>query len=312
MTNSIKLYSDFPELIDNTSRDAFLSCPTKWQRQVIQKLAPIHTSKDLHFGGAFAMGLETIRRSFYEQNLPQGESLFRGVVEATKFYGNYEPPENHAKNYETLIHGLYSYVERYPLATDYITPIALPSGKRAVEFTFAVPIPEVIHPQTGNPILYGGRFDMIGKFQNTIFGLDDKTTGQLGPSWSKQWDLNSQITGYSWAAGMSGFPLAGMLVRGQSILKNSFGFAEVVEYRPQWQIDRWLDQLVTDVKRMIEVWKKGHYDMNLASSCNSYGGCKFMTLCKSREPEKWLEGEYKNHFWNPLAKDPEAIPEGLK
>lgn len=303
-TNPI-LYNDFPAVIDNTAREQFVTCPTKFLRSTVQKLALKETSHHLHFGGAFALGLETLRRAFYEQQLPEPVALRNAVVAATKYYGNFETAEGEVKNYTALVHGLYAYVERYPLKTDMIQPIELSKGKRAIEFTFAIPIPEVVHPQTGDPLLYAGRFDMIGNFQGTRFGLDDKTTGQLGPKWAQQWNLASQLTGYCWAARESELPLAGFVIRGQSILKTGFGFAEPIIYRPSWQIDRWLDQLIHDTKRMIEAWKQQRYDMALGGACSHYGGCPYSRLCESPDPARWIETEYRNNFWNPLAKDPE-------
>lgn len=304
MENRVIIHTDFPELIDNTAREAY-TCPEKFRRQVIQKLTPVGRKTDLHFGGAFALGLETMRRAFYEQCLSEQEAFAMAVNAATEYFGDFEPPEGHVKTYERLIFAIYDYWQRYPLAKDYIQPIDVGGGKKAIEFTFAIPIPDTVHPQTGNPILYGGRFDMIGTFQGTRWGLDDKTTSQLGPRWNSSWNLSSQLTGYVWAAAESGIPLAGMIMRGQSILTNGSGFAEAIEYRPQWQVNRWLKQLTTDVTRMIQDWESGTFAMNLGPVCNLYSGCQYKRLCLSQNPQPWIDTEYENKYWNPLNKNPE-------
>lgn len=301
----VHLYEAFPTLIDNTMREQFFTCPTKFFRSSIQKLSPLHTSEHLHFGGAFATGLEVLRKSFFDSGLSQEASLFAGIEAATLYYGAFQPPEKSLKTYERLVGGLIAYADRYPLATDHIQPARAPDGKARVEFTFALPIPGTAHPVTGEPILYGGRFDMVGLFNGTLFGLDDKTTSRLGPSWNRQWALNSQITGYCWAARELGLNLSGMVMRGQSILANGYEFAEVIEYRPEWKIDRWLAQLQRDVTRMCEAYRTFTYDMALGSACTAYSGCPFVRLCTSPNPLSWVQSDYKNHIWNPLAKDPE-------
>ena len=304
MEQRVILHSDFPALIDNTAREAF-TCPEKFHRQVIQKLAPRAQSTDLHFGGAFALGLETLRRDFYEKQKSQEEALAHAVHEATIYFGDFEPAPGHIKTYDRLVQALYAYVDRHPLASDYVQPIEISPGRRAIEFTFAIPIPGTKHPQTGDPILYGGRFDMIGSYQKTRWGLDDKTTSRLGHQWNNSWNLSSQLTGYVWAAAESGSPLAGMIMRGQSILTKGSEFAEAIEYRPQWQVSRWLKQLTKDVDRMVESWSRAEYDKNLGPMCNLYSGCPFKRLCLSQNPQPWIEIEYKNHYWNPLNKNPE-------
>jgi|SRR5687768_12642168 len=315
----VVLHSSFPELIDNTAREQFFVCPQKFFRSTIQKLGPRWTSPHLHFGGAFAAGLETMRKSFYDDQATEQEALDNGLIAAIKYWGDYQPPEDSVKNFDNLLLALVHYAETRPLSKDHIKPLKLSSGKHAIEFTFAVPIPNTVHPETGNPILYGGRFDMFAEFQNAPFVEDDKTTSRLGPSWMKQWTLNSQFTGYCWAAGVVGMPVVGAIIRGQSILSKSFENAEAIIYRPKWQIERWLNQLINDVNRMVKHWRlwqatnnEASFDYALGTACAAYGGCEFLRLCSSPNPESWIPTDYKNKHWNPLAKDPEAENGGEK
>ena len=64
-----------------------------------------------------------------------------------------------------------------------------------------------------------GRALRFGQMGEGLYIEDDKTTSQLGSSWGAQWDMRSQFTGYAWAARQSGLPIAGIIVRGISILK---------------------------------------------------------------------------------------------
>lgn len=297
--------SEFPMLIDNTSREQYATCPQKFFRSTIQKLAPDYPSIHLHFGGAYAAGLEEMRKAFYVDNKSQRDALEAGIKAATLYFGDFEVPEKSNKTYAALCGALINYIDKYPLATDHIKPV-LHSEGAAVEFTFSTPIPDCFHPVTGDPILYGGRFDFLGEFQNLKWVVDDKTTSQLGPSWNKQWELNSQFTGYTWGAQQSGIDVAGAVIRGQSILKNGYGHAEVIIYRPQWQLDRWLNMLVDNVQAMISDWERNQYAFAIGGACSHYGGCEFLHLCTKQDPLPWIQTHYRLHNWNPLAKNPEA------
>src|SRR5687768_14511668 len=76
------LHSDFPEVIDNTAREQFFVCPQKFFRSTINKLAPKYTSEHLHFGGAFATGLEIMRKGYYDKGLSQKDALADGILAA--------------------------------------------------------------------------------------------------------------------------------------------------------------------------------------------------------------------------------------
>lgn len=189
------------------------------------------------------------------------------------------------------------------METDIIKPFRLANGKSAVEFTFAIPLPNVRHSVTGDPILYGGRFDMLAERDGVLFVEDDKTASQLGSQWNRNWTLDSQFTGYCWAARDFGYPVAGAIIRGLSILKKGFGHAQAITYRPDWQIERWLQSTEHTVRLMIAYWEQNFFPLALDKhACNSYGGCGFSQLCESPNPESWIEMNYEPRVWNPLAK----------
>ena len=291
----------FPEQIDNSALSSFKKCPTDWYWSNLRQLALKGGSIHLHSGGAFAAGLEGARKSFYEQGEPAETALARGLHAMTLFYGDFEAPEDHLKAFPRLVQALCSYFEQYPLEQDGFTPLELPSGS-AIEFTFAIPLP-INNPDTGEPLLYTGRFDALGKWNGATFGLDDKTASQLGPSWTRNWTLDSQFTGYAWATRTFGISTAGFLVRGISFLKNGFGHAQAIVYRPQWQIDRWYESMLFTVRTMIAYHQEGFFPLTLDKhACNSYGGCPYHMLCESKDPEVWIEENYIPKVWNPLTK----------
>lgn len=291
----------FPSVLDNTTVNAFRSCPRSAYLSYFEHWKPQSTSVHLHAGAAFASGLEAARHAYYSEGLDSETAVARGLKTLLAHYGDFSPPAESAKSPERMAQALEYYFEAFPLDSDPAQPYVLPSGKRAIEFSFAVPLP-VEHPETGEPIIYAGRADMVCTFNGGIFIEDDKTASSLGPQWSSQWDLRSQFTGYAWAAHTQGIPVDGVLVRGVAILKTLFKHEQYLTYRPEWQIHRWLDQTCRDIERMKRSWAEGHFDYNLGEACSSYGGCSFRQVCQSPNPHEWLEMYFERRAWNPVTR----------
>ena len=244
--------------------------------------------------------MEQARRAFYERGLAGEEAVALGLAALIQRYGDFECPPDSAKSLERTCGALEFYFERYPLGADGAQPLAFPNGKSGIEFSFAMPL-DINHPVTGDPLLYTGRSDMIAEMFGGVYIVDEKTTTSLGPSWAKQWDLRSQFTGYCWSAREMGFKPAGVVVRGVSILKTKFDTQQVMTYRSDYEIDRWYEQTLRDIKRMIECWESGYWDYNLDHACAEYGGCALQTICKSPSPEDWLPIYFHKRVWDPLA-----------
>lgn len=309
---------DFPEVIDNTMRSDFVSCPRRFFYSHIKNLKIPSKSLDLHFGGCFAKGIEVTRKAFYGNDAPSTSDLSLkrmegggtisneiaaialGAIAIIREWGDFETPEDATKNLISCLDAFLSYFIQYPLGSDSIRPFSSPNGP-LVECSFALPIPGTKHPQTGNPIIYAGRFDMIGVFNDANFVVDEKTTKALGPTWGNQWKLRAQFTGYVWGAQEYGIPIQGVIIRGIAILKKDITFAEAIETRSKWEIERWLTQLQRDVKRMIASYRKHYWDFNLDASCSAYFGCPYLQLCDSQFPERW-ESNYEIRKWNPLKR----------
>ena len=290
---------DFPSWIDSTARKDFDACPTKFYWSHIRGLRRKGGNVHLVFGGTLAKGLETFRKAYYGEGKQIIDCYTDALHAMILEWGDFEEPEGTAKTFANCVLALMAYFEQYNPAEDVVRPY-MHDGEPAVEFSFALPIPGVFHPQTGDPILYTGRFDMLGTYGNSVFVVDEKTASQLGQGWQAQWRLASQLTGYCWAAQQFGYKVQGAIIRGVGIYKTYFAHQMVIQQRPQWMLDRWLRQLQRDVRRMISLWEEGEWDMSLDSACSNYGGCPFMTLCESPMPENWVETEYEISGWNPL------------
>ena len=300
----------FPEVIDSSLIAAFRSCPQKAFLEFFEHWKLRDPSVHLHAGAAFARGLEVARTAFYTEGRSPADSVALGLRALIEAYGEFECPADSAKSLERMAGALEFYFERYPLGQDQAIPMSLPGGKRGIEFSFLEPI-EILHPTTGNPILYSGRFDMIVNYQNLALGEDDKTASQLGASWPRQWDLRSQFTAYTWGAKQAGIKLDGFLVRGVSILKTKYDTLETITYRPEWQIQRWYEQMLRDVRRMIASWESGIWDFNLDHACAEYGGCPFRGVCQLVKPEHLLRQQFERRIWDPVRRVETLVEDAL-
>lgn len=291
----------FPTVLDSTIIAAFRSCPTKAHLEFMQHWKIKNQSVHLVAGAAYAAGLEAARAAYFVDGQSPDTAIALGLAKLIAAYGDFECPPESAKSLERTAGALEYYFTAYPMETDKAIPMTLPGGKRGIEFSFLEPI-DIIHPETGDPILYSGRMDMMVDFDGMHLGEDDKTTSQLGASWPRQWDLRSQFTSYVWGAGRAGIKLDGFLVRGVSILKTKYDTLQAITYRPQWMIDRWYEQLLRDAKRMIAAWEEGYFDLNLDHACAEYGGCPFRGVCQMRDPTSLLETQFERRKWDPVAR----------
>lgn len=301
----------FPAVIDSTMRSDFVSCPHKFYESHILCLRGVESNVHLHFGGCFARGLEVFRKSFWGQASPCRGDVYKSLANAVKAiivaWGDFRIPSNVPrpaayKTLEACLDALLSFIEEYPPEAEHIVPLLL-DGEPAVEFSFAVPIPGVKHPETGGPILYAGRFDMLAKYgQSSIYIDDEKTTTSLGQQWLNRWKLAAQFTGYIWGANEWGFPAAGALIRGISILSADIGHALVIEQRFGYQIDAFKFQLRRDVERMIRCWNDGYWDHAFDKACSEFGGCAYLGICKSADPDTWRQNFPIRKPWDPLGR----------
>lgn len=304
----------FPDVLDSTLLGLYKSCPRKFWLEQLMHWKPKEPSVHLHAGAAFARGLEVARNAYYAGiaefpgqatttcepgDAATAEAL--GMAALLHAYGDFQCPEDSAKSASRMAGALEFYFASYPLGADGAIPITLPSGKRGIEISFAEPL-DAVHPVTGNPLLYCGRLDMAVAYAGGTYGEDDKTTSSLGASWSKQWDLRSQFTGYCWGLARIGIPLDGFLVRGISILKTKYDSQQAITYRQPWQIDEWYEMTLATIADMIRDWKSGYWKKVLDHACTDFGGCIFRQVCLSPNPDNWLSTYYERRHWDPLTR----------
>jgi len=291
----------FPELLDASLLASFKSCPELCRKVYFEHFKSKEPSVHLHAGGAFAAGVERTRTAFYVEGKDSETSIAEGVGCLLEFYGDFPCPADSAKSAERMAGAFEFYWTNYPLSLEDGDPVVLEGGKRAIEVSFAEPLP-ITHPETNDPLIYCGRLDAILNYGGGRYITDEKTTTQLGASWSRQWDLRSQFTGYAWGARQIGIKVDGAIVRGVSILKTKYDTQQAISYRPDWMIDRWYAELQMWVAQMVACYKSGIWVHNFDHACAEYGGCQFREACSSQDEAPWLETYFERRAWNPLLR----------
>ncbi len=302
----------FPTVIDNSMRKEFVKCPRSFFYKYILRRIPAGKNEHLNSGGAYAKGLEVFRKLYYASSFHPERineereelALIEAFVACTKTYGAYDPPQGSAKTWLTTVFALCNYVEEWPPEEDHLHPYNPSGDDPSVEFSFAIPL-SINHPETGEPILYAGKFDMLAENDQGMLGVeDDKSTGSLSKNWVQRWRMESQITGYIWAAEQYGYDVGGRAyIRGVSFLKTQIDYLEVPCLRPKFLIDNWHKQLLFDISRMIDCWNHDYWDYDFGDACSSYGGCPFIELCSIPNPLDWVENDFVENTWSPLHED---------
>lgn len=301
----------FPEYVDNSMRKELVKCEKAAHYRYEAGLEAKETTRaDIIAGVAFAKGMEVMRKEYYDKGTSAKNAVERGVAAVMARYGNFVPDKNTTKTVQRMAGAITYYAQEFPLDEEKLRPIKLPDGPHAIEVQFQEEIP-IEHPTTGKPLIYCGRFDMLAIQDGKAWVVDEKTTSQMGDKWSNQWFLDSQMTGYCWGArklldknGLQDVPIAGAYINGIAIRKYDYEAVRLPVYREQWELDRWYEQMLRDMRRWKRAYEDESHNMALDHACSFYNNpCQFAPLCKSRNPERLLDGSYVMRRWNPTERD---------
>jgi hypothetical protein len=296
-----------PTVLDSTMIVDFRSCYERFRNRYMLNLMGRDKSVDLIAGGAIAAAIEAYRLGVYLHGATVEQSLIQSYKAFTKEWGPYIPPEESAKQFTNCWLAVEDYFKTFPTKTDELQPLRTSEGRPFVEFSFAIPV-GVDHPETGEPFIYVGRFDMLGEWMNRIVVSDEKTMGQMAANWVYQWSLRNQFMGYCWGAQQYGYQCNDALIRGICLLKYETKFVQAPAHYPDWMLSRWYSQLLNDLKRMVGYWKDDTRDYNFGGACTEYGGCSYRDLCVSAKPEVWYS-HFNRAKWNPINRSLDPIPE---
>lgn len=326
------IQSFFPMTISGSLLESWNTCHTKGYREYIQHLNSGRDSVHLIAGGAYAKGLEVMRKAFFIDGESADLAQALGEEALIEAYGGFVPylGDKDRKCLQNVINLYREYFYTFPLDSDTFIPVTLENGSKAVEFPFAIELP-FRHPDLDIPLHFVGRFDMLVEFQGKLFGLDDKTksgypgakqkeadaayqylisTGRGKGAEEINWATRGQFSGYSWAMKQLGMNLDGFIIR-EAWFQSGSSWLHRQVYTPRRpaQVEMWGDQLFRQVEQMIESYVRVRdgektakvFDMaNDSALCVKYGSvCPFMELCTGELSEQYLGDRFEQSIWIP-------------
>ena len=314
----------FPLLLDSTILCSYRACPQQAFRAYFQRMKSPGIDPDLHFGGCYATGLDTMRKAFYLHDYSSSESFSKGCTALTQAWGDYTPPDTkqgpHVKSWAKCLEALDTYRKFWPLEDDNLKPLhhaSIPSIEYSFTSTIIDPFTDLpfIHPDTGDPLLHSGRIDMIAVTAgSTIAPLDDKTSSRM---WDINWRLRNQFMGYTDQLQSQGIKTDLFLVRRMIIYKHQCTPLQEMITFPPHVLSRYREQRANTIHDMLRKWEFFKhllletddeepwraFDYNFGDTCTAYKGCAFQELCLARDPTIH-EPSFEHNSWSPVSLPP--------
>lgn len=176
------------------------------------------------------------------------------------------------------------------------------------EMEFKLPLPN------GNFLV--GRIDKVIKWLGdtpTLWGIDHKTTSQLGGQFFNFAEPNLQFPGYTWALIQKGINTRGFIVDAILVAKgllpgpkknaNLTPLARYDIYHKAEHLEEWLNSVLLiqeDIRRCEEM---NTWCPNFCNCVTKFGDCQYRRVCKEDKDirERILAQDYEINFWNPLT-----------
>jgi len=307
----------FPAALDSTIISTWKRC----QYQAFLKHfcgMQIEDSWDLHVGKAFAHAMEVVRKDFYFNGCSEDVALLNGEDQLIADYGPDRPSE--AKNLGRMLAAFRLYHRLWPLDRDNgLVPV-----KDGVECRFAIPILGVLHPDTGQPLMYAGRYDMKAEEkggydpfsdfseEKGVWLVDEKTAKRPFGNWRADFDLSLQMVGYVKSVQIlspddhiEGVRIRKLFVGNKELTSDNFH--DVPVRFNQNQIDDVWESIRITAEEMVERYKQflrgnitdlAAYQRAYGNACNEYNGCSYRPICQHHPLP-----EYQEIRWNPLDWD---------
>lgn len=266
---------------DYTAMSTFLTCQRKYDFKINKGLVGITAPVAAEFGKCIHTALD----SWYKnRDVDAAIDLFRNIY--------VETDEDDKRTHRMGEWILRNYNDKYQdqpfkvLATEHEFTLPLPNGKKLI-----------------------GRIDKIIEWDGSVWGMDHKTTSQLGPTYMKMHTPNLQFSGYTWAIQQMGYAncqgilvdallVAKGLLEGKS--KTLTPLARDFAYRSKEDIEEYLlitkhiQDSIVDCETMD--WWSPNFD-----ACSDYGECPYRRICK--EPAEFrdriIASDYKVEPWDP-------------
>lgn len=305
-----QLSFEMPQVWDSTMIVAARKCPRYFLYAYANHIRGGGIAPPLHFGGAFAKGLEAYRQAYWHNGGNPIHALQCGAEAIFEAWGDnpsvlISRGQPDKRTLEKCLLALMRYFERWPMATDLLQPHIDHTGKATFEYSFSFPLEDPIFPRMtdGSPFILCGRMDTLGTYDNLPVWSDEKTTTSMGPSWADQWYTRHQFITYGYGLRGLGFKARHVVVRGIGIYNDDIQFAEThpIE-RPDHLLDKFAHELAWTLGQMQAYFSAKQVPRSFGDACYSYfRQCDFWNVCSTKPAIElpFLRAMPRNE-WNPL------------
>ncbi|MGH8710169.1 MAG: hypothetical protein ACREVA_02440, partial [Burkholderiales bacterium] len=244
---------------------------------------------DLLAGIAFAEGLACSRKGYYEQRLSEVDAIAKGkevttnlMHEADAIYGD------ELKTPARLGLALEIYFQEFPISQDSLVPTYIGTN-RAIECTFSIPILDYKHPETGKPLYFKGRLDMLCTEHNRLVQVDDKTSKSIFHNIGTMLSTSSQFYGYNYLIEQTiGKSVVETVINQIALQKNQVTVERCYIPFSMYLYKIWKEQFYNTISEMLHLY---HEQMqgepvekiprSFGSGCTMYyKPCPYMDGCK--------------------------------
>ena len=268
--------------VDNYTLEQFLKCPAKYDLRIRQQWDPRFKSGALLYGTAVHKGLEAWYR---------GEGLLAAFAAIEESWSPDHPTDDfrtlgRAKELMTL------YAREYPRESWKILQVEVPFC-----------IDTGMTTDCGEPIEYGGIYDLLVSFGHVLYAVDHKTTSMLGPQYMLQFNPNNQMTGYTWGAQqMSGQKVQGVIINAMCTTSSGkMSFQRQPTSRTAYDIQAWLRDLQKICSNILKAEREEFFYKNTTECVGKYGACPYHSVHVLGDPEdqrRRLESDYVKSVWD--------------
>jgi len=298
---------------DSTSLDTYCQCPRKYLYSIRRGFRPKIGSATLLYGQCAHAAAETYAR-VRARGGSREDALDAAVQVALELswdpnldeLAELGPKDGRKKRTrENLVRSVVWWDDEFGDDTT-VETIVLPDGRPAVELSWTFPL-DITAPD-GSTYLLCGHFDRLVRYAGAAYvGEKKHTTNSLSSFYFARYSPNTQVSTYTVAGKVYMPEIRGVLVEAEQLGVGFSRFERDFAHRSRQEQDEWLRTIPKWIKRAeadAEALAAGDPDafpMN-QSACSNYGGCTFRNIC-SKSPvvrERFLEGEFKREFWDPL------------
>lgn len=309
----------FPEIISNTDLSLWSECEMKWFRNRCQCLRKSEYNINLLAGIAFASGMEITRKAFYLENKTEQESIVLGrdfILKNLKvqeqendLFGltakeDVESPRRMSQAFE-------QYFSEWALEDgDEAIPFEF-EGETGIEHRLLAELP-FLHPETGKPLLFKGKLDLLGKNSLSRLAMyDEKTCKGFSAKDQTLLELSGQFLGYGWLARKNNLKVNDAYIRKIAIQKTGIKFKEFHLLLTDYAIDNWYEAMLDKVSLMIEKYKsENKFIRDFGSGCSAfYKPCPYSVGCIAQTGENELETNFQQLVWDYEKKEEVLLEE---